>query len=146
MKTASCALNRHLRQRLDVQNVTVIQVRGPLTALRTLGSILVPRLRQKEGQEIDRDVAQGILTQVLVLLRRMSLCAVLMLAFVTNPACNTSAQNACNSVCSMFCWLFAWSTHVHAFLALSPAYVSTDTGSMIQLCLCHHFCTCQLLI
>jgi len=23
----------------------------------------VPRLRQKEGQEIDRDVAQGILTQ-----------------------------------------------------------------------------------
>ncbi len=41
-----------------------LQVRGPLTALRTLGSILVPRLRQKEGQEIDRDVAQGILTQV----------------------------------------------------------------------------------
>ncbi len=40
-----------------------LQVRGPLTALRTLGSILVPRLRQKEGQEIDRDVAQGILTQ-----------------------------------------------------------------------------------
>lgn len=42
----------------------MLQARGPLTALRTLGSILVPRLRQKEGQEIDRDVAQGILTQV----------------------------------------------------------------------------------
>lgn len=41
----------------------VEEVRGPLVALRTLGSILVPRLRQKEGQEIDRDVAQGILTQ-----------------------------------------------------------------------------------
>ena len=42
------------------------QVRGPLTALRTLGSILVPRLLKKEGQEIDRDVAQGILTQVCI--------------------------------------------------------------------------------
>ena len=44
-----------------------MQVRGPLVALRTLGSILVPRLRQKEGQEIDRDVAQGILTQACIL-------------------------------------------------------------------------------
>lgn len=41
-----------------------LQARGPLTALRTLGSILVPRLRQREGQEVDRDVAQGIMTQV----------------------------------------------------------------------------------
>ena len=41
-----------------------MQARGPLSALRTLGSILVPRLRQKEGQEIDREMAQGILTQV----------------------------------------------------------------------------------
>lgn len=39
------------------------QVRGPLTALRTLGSILVPRLRQAQGREVDRDVVQGMLTQ-----------------------------------------------------------------------------------
>ena len=62
------------------------QVRGPLTALRTLGSILVPRLRQKEGQEIDRDVAQGILTQVVVCLRRVSPCAMCMHACATESA------------------------------------------------------------
>ena len=45
---------------------TCAQARGPLTALRTLGSILVPRLRHKEGLEIDRDVAKGMLTQVSV--------------------------------------------------------------------------------
>lgn len=62
---AVCQLECH---RLVLREVHAVglhawQVQGPLTALRTLGSILVPRLRQKEGQEIDRDVAQGILTQ-----------------------------------------------------------------------------------
>lgn len=42
------------------------QARGPLTALRTLGSILVPRLRQVQGREVDRDVVQGMLTQASV--------------------------------------------------------------------------------
>ena len=40
------------------------QVRGPLTALRTLGSILAPRLQQAKGREVDRDVVKGMLTQV----------------------------------------------------------------------------------
>ncbi len=35
------------------------QVRGPLSALRTLGEILVPRT-----QDINRDVADGIVVQV----------------------------------------------------------------------------------
>ncbi|KAL3157065.1 hypothetical protein ABBQ38_001312 [Trebouxia sp. C0009 RCD-2024] len=67
---AACAMDLHsalqtAQASMHSQHVIglVEEVRGPLTALRTLGSILVPRLRQKEGQEIDRDVAQGILTQ-----------------------------------------------------------------------------------
>ena len=73
------------------------QVRGPLTALRTLGSILVPRLRQKEGQEIDRDVAQGILTQVGICpgaYTRIAACASFFTKLYENPNC-------CSSACSM---------------------------------------------
>jgi hypothetical protein len=36
-----------------------MQVRGPLSALRTLGAILQPRT-----QDVNRDVADGIVTQV----------------------------------------------------------------------------------
>ncbi|KAL0034387.1 hypothetical protein WJX77_012440 [Trebouxia sp. C0004] len=68
--SSACAMDLHsaldrAQSAMRSQQVLglVEEVRGPLTALRTLGSILVPRLRQKEGQEIDRDVAQGILTQ-----------------------------------------------------------------------------------
>ncbi len=42
-------------------NVCTVQVRKPLSALRTLGAMLLPRLQ--EGRP-DRDMASGILVQV----------------------------------------------------------------------------------
>lgn len=72
------------------------QVRGPLTALRTLGSILVPRLLKKEGQEIDRDVAQGILTQVCI-----RPWALLLVACFTNWMSTHFAAKAHTCACEM---------------------------------------------
>ena len=39
----------------------VLQARGPLSALRTLGAMLVPRT-----QDVNRDVADGIVVQVML--------------------------------------------------------------------------------